>query len=57
MMDVVTEKGIPLLNISVWEHAYYLKYQYKRKDYVDAIWNVINWPKIAERFAAASKQV
>lgn len=57
MMDVVEGKGIPLLNIDVWEHAYYLKYQYKRKDYVDAIWNVINWPKVAERFAAASKQV
>lgn len=57
LMDVVAEKGIPLLNIDVWEHAYYLKYQYKRKDYVDAIWNVINWPKVAERFAAASIQV
>jgi Fe-Mn family superoxide dismutase len=44
----------PLLGIDVWEHAYYLKYQNKRPDYLDAIFNVIYWPKVAERFSAVS---
>ena len=53
LMDVAEVKGTPILGIDVWEHAYYLKYQNKRPDYLKEIWNVFNWNKIAEKFEKA----
>lgn len=56
LMDIVEKRGEPILALDVWEHAYYISYQNKRPDYINAWWNVVDWEQISQHFLTISQQ-
>ena len=53
LMDVASKRGVPILCLDVWEHAYYLKYKNKRGDFIENFWSIVNWPEVERRYAEA----